>query len=64
MTFNGREALSNEVEGLVDGVRTRIHAVVFKKNNCLYTLSYIGVAPAYPKDHPHFDEFLRSFKAP
>lgn len=62
--FNGREAQIAEVEGLIDGVKTRIHAVVFKKNNCLYTLSYIGVSTAFDHDHGRFDDFTRSFKAP
>jgi hypothetical protein len=62
--FNGREAEVAEVEGLVDGVRTRVHAVVFKKNNCLYTLSYIGVAPSFEADHGRFEQFLGSFRAP
>lgn len=63
-TFNGRASLSSEVEGMVDGVPTRVHAVVFKKNNCLYTLSYIGVAKAYGQDRDRFEQFLKGFKAP
>lgn len=62
--FNGREAEVAEVEGLVDGVKTRVHAVVFKKNNCLYTLSYIGVTPSFDADHGRFEDFLGSFRAP
>jgi hypothetical protein len=63
-TFNGREALIEEVEGYVEGIKTRIHAVVLKKNNCIYTLTYVGVSSAFENDHPQFDAFLRNFKAP
>lgn len=62
--FNGREALSTEVEGRIDGVFTRIRALVFKKNACLYTLSYIGVARSFAADRASFDRFLKSFQAP
>ena len=63
-TFNGREALDSEVIGRVDGVLTRVRAVVFKKNTCLYTISYIGVPKAFEEDRPRFDAFLRNFRAP
>ncbi|MCM2280748.1 MAG: DUF3103 domain-containing protein, partial [Bdellovibrionaceae bacterium] len=33
-SFNGRRALNTEAEGLVDGVKTRLELLVFKKNNC------------------------------
>jgi len=63
-TFNGREALLTEIEGRVDGVLTRIRALVFKKNACLYTLSYIGVARSFGEDRVGFDRFLKGFQAP
>ena len=63
-TFNGREALDSEVIGRVDGVLTRVRAVVFKKNTCLYTISYIGVPKAFEEDRQRFDAFLGSFRAP
>lgn len=63
-TFNGREALDQEVEGKVDGIITRVRALVFKKNGCLYTLSYIGVPRAFEADRNVFNEFLRGFQAP
>lgn len=63
-TFNGRDALESEVEGQLDGVPTRISSIVFKKNNCLYTLSYIGVARFFAEDKDKFEEFKKSFEAP
>lgn len=62
--YNGREALDDEVEGKVDGILTRIHAVVFKKNGCTYTLSFIGVSRAFEQDRAVFENFLKEFRAP
>lgn len=64
VTFNGREGLESEVEGQIDGVSTRIHALVYKKNNCLYTLSYIALTKSFDEDKGRFLEFMRSFQAP
>lgn len=63
-SFNEREALDTEVVGELDGVTTHIQSVVFKKNNCLYTLSYIGVARSFAEDRGKFDDFKKSFEAP
>ena len=43
---------------------TRIHSLIFKKNGCMYTLTYIGVPRAYDSDRAIFDEFLKGFQAP
>lgn len=62
--FNSRESLEMEVEGKVDGVPTRIRALMFKKNGCTYTLSHIGLPKGFDADRRMFDDFLRSFQAP
>lgn len=62
--FNGREALETEVEGKLDGVMTRIRALVFKKNGCTYTISHIGVPRTFEEDRGRFTEFLGNFQAP
>ena len=63
-TFGGREALDSEVEGKVEGIATRVRAVVFKKNGCLYTLSLVGVASKFDEDRSRFTAFLEGFEAP
>jgi hypothetical protein len=63
-TFNGREAYDSEVEGSVEGVATRIRAMLFHKNGCLYTLTYVGLAPSFDTDRESFNTFLKSFHAP
>ena len=62
--YNGREGQDTEVEGRLDGVPTRIRAVVFKKNDCTYTISYIGVPKSFEEDRARFNEFLGNFRAP
>lgn len=62
--FNGRGALTTTAEGNVDGVRTRLQLVIFKKNNCLYTLSYVAVAKQFNQGAEQFQNFTESFKAP
>ena len=63
-TFNGREALHSETTGLVDGVKSRVEVVVFKRNNCIYSLSYVGVDRAFAADRARFQDFLDGFQAP
>jgi hypothetical protein len=62
--FNGREALHFLVAGAVDGVKTEVEAIVFKRNHCIYSLSYVGVQKAFQADRARFQEFLDGFRAP
>lgn len=62
--FNGREALDQEVEGRIEGVTTRVHTLIFRKNACLYTLSYVGVAKAFPVNTGDFQNFVKGFEVP
>jgi hypothetical protein len=62
--YNGREALNMEVEGKIDGVDTRVRSVVFKKNDCIYTLSFIGLPKSFEQDRVRFENFIGSFQAP
>lgn len=62
--FNGREALSTLAQGEVDGVSVKTELVVFKKNNCNYTLSYGGLTKNFDKERNAFQKFLEGFRAP
>ncbi len=64
LEFDGREALDTLAEARVEGVPTKIHALVFKKNGCLYTLSLIGLTKSFDKGEPYFDAFVKGFRAP
>ena len=63
-TFNEREALFSTVNGQVDGVEVRMRLVLFKKDNCNYTLSYVGRKKHFAKDEKIFNDFVEGFKAP
>jgi hypothetical protein len=63
-SYNAREALSTEAEGMVEGIKTRLELLIFKKNQCIYTLSFVGVATRFGEDQDKFHEFLKTFEAP
>ena len=63
-TYNEREALFSSVNGQVDGVEVRMRLVLFKKDNCNYTLSYVGRKKHFPSDEKIFNDFVEGFKAP
>ncbi|MDZ4085033.1 MAG: hypothetical protein U1E10_18975 [Bdellovibrionales bacterium] len=72
--FDGREALDMEMEGKVDGVQTRVRALVYRKNDCAYVLTFVGLPkslvadtankPAASSDLAEFSKFISTFKAP
>lgn len=74
ISFDGREALDREIEGKVDGVSTRVRAIIYKKNRCSYVLTFVAltkslVADTHNKaaingDATQFEKFAASFKAP
>ncbi len=62
--IQGREGKRVLASGKVDGVPTQIDLLVFKRNQCIYILSYVGVAKAFALDHAAFDKFIVGFRAP
>jgi hypothetical protein len=62
--FNGREARQTVATGEIDGVAVRLALLIFKKNNCNYTISYGGVAKEFTKEERYFNNFTKMFKAP
>ena len=72
--FDGREALDKEIEGKVDGVMTRVHAIIYKKNRCSYVLTFVALTKTLVAENAHkaaingdvsqFERFAQSFKAP
>lgn len=62
--FNGRDALHSVVQGKLDGVATKIELMIFKKNNCTYTLTYVALPKNFATDQSAFQQFLKSFEAP
>lgn len=62
--YNGREAISTTAIGEVDGVPVQMQVLVFKKNNCSYTLNYGGVSKYFDSEIEYFNSFIKKFKAP
>jgi len=63
-SFNGRESLQSVYDGKVDGIPTTVELVTFKKNGCIYVISYVAVKTNYEEDLEQFRLFLNGFEAP
>ena len=62
--FNDREALFSSVKGQVDGVPVKMRLIIFKKNGCNYTLSYVGRSKFFDHDVDTFKTFTEGFSTP
>ncbi|AHI07028.1 hypothetical protein BDW_12640 [Bdellovibrio bacteriovorus W] len=62
--FQGRAARTTTANGSLDGIPMRMSLLVFKKNNCDYTLIYGGVAKQFDSELQYFENFKRNFKVP
>lgn len=62
--YNQREALKSTVLGKVDGVPTQLKLTVFKKNGCIYILTYVALKKTFALDEPIFSDFERRFSVP
>ncbi len=64
LTFNGRAALQTEAKGQIDGIESLVELLVFRKDDCLYILTYTGVTEKYPSDKNAFKSFASEFRVP
>ncbi|MCB0412192.1 MAG: hypothetical protein KDD22_06670 [Bdellovibrionales bacterium] len=64
ITYNGRAGLRSLATGSLDGVDSKVDLLVFKKNNCIYFLTYTGVPLQFNVDHMEFERFVKEFNAP
>lgn len=62
--YNEREALHSTVEGKVDGIQTRFELMIFKKNNCIYILTYAAKEGAFAHNQRDFLKFVKGFHVP
>ena len=60
----GRDARRVQASGKVDGVPSKIDLLTFKRNTCIYIISYVGVQDAFAADTKEYETFLRNFRAP
>lgn len=64
VNFNRREGIRFQSKGTLDGVRVKFEALIFKKNNCNYTLTYGGREKNFDKEQKFFEQFLKDFVVP
>lgn len=64
VTVQARAGRRVHAAGKVDGVPSEIDLLVFKRNQCIYILTYVGVQKAFPDDRAAFGQFLAGFRAP
>ena len=62
--IDGREGVDLSVIGMIDGVQTRIRSAAFKKNGCMYTLTYVALPRFYDSEMAFFNQFISNFRAP
>lgn len=62
--IQGREGRRVHAAGKVDGVPTEIEILAFKRNHCIYVLSYVGVKNAFADNRTTFNQFVDGFRAP
>lgn len=62
--IQGREGRRVLASGKVDGVASLIDMMVFKRNHCIYILTYAGVKEAFPSNRETFNKFIQGFRAP
>lgn len=63
-SFDSREALDVDIKGKLDGVLTRTRAIVYKKNRCSYSITFVSLPKNTELDSATFETFLASFRAP
>ena len=63
ITFNKREALHVQSTGFLDGIKIHLNLIIFKKNRCNYTLTFISLDSFYEADIKHFNAFVENFEA-
>lgn len=62
--YNHRAALRSLIDGRVDGVPTKVKLTVFKKNGCIYILTYVALEKHFSSDELIFSNFELEFKVP
>lgn len=63
-TYNDRESLQLTTDGQVDGIPIRMSLVIFKKNSCSFTITYVGRQKHFASDLAVFKTFKENFKVP
>lgn len=62
--YNDRASRQSIFKSKVDGIPSQVNLMVFKKNGCIFVISYTAVEKFYDLDVQQFDQFLKGFRAP
>lgn len=62
--YNSRASRNSVYTGNVDGIASKVELIVFKKNNCIYVLSYLAVDKYFAENHQDFKNFTEGFRTP
>ena len=62
--FSKRAAITTKKRVEIDGVDILVEILIFKKNNCNYLISHIGVESSFGKTEAAYKNFLSSVRAP
>jgi hypothetical protein len=62
--FNKREALHSQRLVKIDGIPVIVEMMVFKKNDCNYIITHVGIEKNFNKTKSHFNNFLKDVRAP
>jgi hypothetical protein len=62
--IQGREGQRLKASGKVDGVKSEVDLLAFKRNECIYILGHVGVQNSLAVDAEKFERFIQDFRAP
>lgn len=62
--YNGRASRQAMYSGEVDGIPSQISIMTFKKNGCIYVITYVAIAKNFSENREDFELFLQEFRAP
>lgn len=64
LNFRDREAKRILAVGKVDGVPTYTDLLIFKRNRCIYVLTYVALEKNYAVNSGDFEKFIGGFNPP
>lgn len=62
--FSKRAALRSKKLVKIDGVAVLVEMMIFKKNNCNYLISHVGVEENFKQTSLQYNAFLKTVRAP
>lgn len=60
--YNHRKSIQSLISGDVDGIHVKLLLIIFRKNQCTYTLTYGGVLEKFNDESQIFTDFVSHFR--